>query len=235
MLFLSLNLIILRGWEQLCTAQPAGDPTGSRFKVIAHPFLTFPRVNYTEHGHGRNPEGSAPVFPGASFRFPGGAGNPRGHLCPVLSLSSFFPALFQQSQPGSGRDPRAHAQPAMKQPLKAGVNRNLGCKALPSSGETPAPSPELGLLPLVTKPHSRGEKPMWPLPAILGALLAQKKIAGKLETAGAPETGKKKTTQAHRPPALLGRESCRGFVYTNISEAEPAFQAFLPKPRVTCS
>lgn len=54
------------------------------------------------------------------------------------------------------------------------------------------PNPELGLLPLVIKPHCRVEKPMWLVAVILGALLAQKKIAGKLETAAALETKKKK-------------------------------------------
>lgn len=50
---------------------------------------------------------------------------------------------------------------------------------------------ELGLLALVIKPHSRVKKPMWLVAVILGALLAQKKIAGKLETAVALETKKK--------------------------------------------
>lgn len=39
----------------------------------------------------------------------------------------------------------------------------------------------------------------------------------------------KKKPQPQHPPALLGRESRRSFVYTNISEAKPAFQVFLPK------
>lgn len=57
---------------------------------------------------------------------------------------------------------------------------------------------ELGLLALVIKPHSWVKKPMWLVAVILGALLAQKKIAGKLETAVALE--KKKKNHHHPPP-----------------------------------
>lgn len=86
---------------------------------------------------------------------------------------------------------------------------------------------ELGLLALVIKPHSRVKKPMWLVAVILGALLAQKKIAGKLETAVALE--KKK----NHPPAALNtlqsRESWRTFVYTNSSNADMTFQVFINK------
>lgn len=86
-------------------------------------------------------------------------------------------------------------------------------------------NPELALLPLVIKPHSRVEKPMWLVAVILGALLAQKKIAGKLETAAALETKKKKN-----PPPLLSRESYRSFVYTNSFNADMTSQVFINKP-----
>lgn len=88
------------------------------------------------------------------------------------------------------------------------------------------PNPELGLLPLVIKPHCRVEKPMWLVAVILGALLAQKKIAGKLETAAALETKKKKKN----PPPLLSRESYRSFVYTNSFNADMTSQVFINKP-----
>lgn len=97
MLFLSLNLIILRGWEQLCTAQPAGDRTGSRFKVIAHPFLTFPRVNYTEHGAREEPRGLRSCVPWRLVPFswrgrePARASLPRPLI--FLFFSCTFPAI----------------------------------------------------------------------------------------------------------------------------------------------
>lgn len=46
-------------------------------------------------------------------------------------------------------------------------------------------NPKLLLPLLVIKPRSPAEEPMWLVVVILGALLAQKKIAGKLETAAA--------------------------------------------------
>lgn len=71
---------------------------------------------------------------------------------------------------------------------------------------------------------------MWPVALILGALLAQKKIAGKLETAVGEE--KKKNS----PPLHIvqNRESYRSFVYTNSSWADKTFQVFPNKPEVTC-
>lgn len=77
----------------LCPAEAAGDPTGSRFKVIAHSFLTFPRVNYTEHGrrNRRNPEGSALVFTAASPPVPAGQGAASASLPrPLISLYIFL-------------------------------------------------------------------------------------------------------------------------------------------------
>lgn len=62
---------------------------------------------------------------------------------------------------------------------------------------------ELGLLALVIKPHSWVKKPMWLVAVILGALLAQKKIAGKLETAVALEKKKKKSPPPPPPPPAL--------------------------------
>lgn len=76
---------------------------------------------------------------------------------------------------------------------------------------------ELGLLALVIKPHSRVKKPMWLVAVILGALLAQKKIAGKLETAVALE--KKKITPL--PPSTHSRaEKVRELLFTQIAPTQ---------------
>lgn len=50
---------------------------------------------------------------------------------------------------------------------------------------------------------------MWPVPAILGALLAQKKIAGKLEPSVASETEKK--TPKPAPPCSAGQGKSQEF------------------------
>lgn len=187
---------------------PSRDRTGSRFKAIAHSFLTFPRVNYTEHGSGgtqlRSPVHPRPFPFSWRGRDPAGASLPRAH----------FPALSKQSQPGSGREPRA--QPAMRNPVKVGVNGNLGCRTLPGSGDTPAPNPELGLAPLVTKPQSRGRAHV-ASSSHPGSFTSPKENCWQIGNSCSAGDCKAPSTI----PLLLGRERRGGFVCSNISGHSP--------------
>lgn len=80
-------------------------------------------------------------------------------------------------------------------------------------------NPELFLPLLVIKSRSPAEKPVCLVVVILGALLAQKKIAGKLETAAAWDS--------NPPPS---RESYSSFVYSNSFNADTTSQVFINKP-----
>lgn len=82
-------------------------------------------------------------------------------------------------------------------------------------------NPELLLPLLVIKPRSPAEEPMWLVVVILGALLAQKKIAGKLETAAAWDSN---------PPQPPSGESYSSFVYSNSFNTDMTSQVFINKP-----